>query len=68
MNWYKVSLIGWGVALLQSVLAAFMIYGYVSFEREAPAMELFEGAFYIHIGLVVVLLYARFKKHKLFAA
>ena len=67
-QWYRVSLIGWCVTLLHLALALVIISGLWVLDPESPAIQLFYGAFYIECILLLILLYAKYARHKLFQA
>lgn len=66
-RWYKVSLVGWLVTLVHLALSVLIIRGFLIVDAESPEMQIFYGAFYCELLLFAILVYARFKKHKLFA-
>lgn len=68
MKWYKVTLFGWFFAMAHLVLSALIVYGRISFEPVDPAYYLYRAAFLIHLFLLILFFYARFKREKLFAA
>ena len=67
MTWYNVSLFGWLFALLHVALSSLIVYGRVTYDVGEPAYYLYRAAFGIHIFLLCLFVYARYKKERIFA-
>ncbi|HEY0964651.1 MAG TPA: type II secretion system protein [Candidatus Paceibacterota bacterium] len=67
-GWYTVSLFGWLVALVHLALCMLIIHGLIVLNTGDPAWYLFNGASLINAILFVILVVAKLKKHRLFAA
>lgn len=65
-SWYKISLLGWLVTLVHLSLALMVVRGFWLLDANTPEIELFYGAFYIELFLFIVLVYAKFKRLKIF--
>lgn len=65
-GWYKVSMIGWVVALLHLALSLYLIIKIEATKFATNELALFYDAFYIHGALLVILLYAKLKKQNIF--
>jgi hypothetical protein len=67
-KWYSVSLVGWIVTGVHSVLTACVVWGLWRFDAQTQEIEFFRGATYMYMVLVTVLLYAWHKNIQLFHA
>lgn len=68
MHWYAVSFLGWMVTTIHSALTVFVLHGLWSLDPSTPEIEFFYGTAPVYVLLIVILLYARFKKVAIFKA
>ncbi len=66
--WYPVSIIGWFFTTLYSTLTAFIVHGLWVFDIDTPEFEFLNGAVYMYLILLLIFLFARFFKQKIFHA
>ncbi|MCA9364054.1 hypothetical protein KC727_02450 [Candidatus Kaiserbacteria bacterium] len=67
-SWYVVSGLGWVVAIFHIALNGCVLFGFSFFPETAPEHAFFQGAVYINVILLGILLYAEFKQIKIFRA